>query len=87
MGWFKNIKDKLSWKRETEEEYDMMLTDEGGRLLDYLADPDAGIEYRIEAFEDTIKDLEEKTGLSREEVKAYLIALLSFLKSEQNDAE
>ena len=87
MGWFKNIKDKLSWKRETEEEYDMMLTDEGGRLLDYLADPDAGVEYRIEAFEDTIKDLEEKTGLPREEVKAYLIALLSFLKSEQNDAE
>ena len=87
MGWFKNIKDKLSWKRETEEEYDMMLTDEGGRLLDYLADPDAGIEYRIEAFEDTIKDLEEKTGLPREEVKAYLIALLSFLNSEQNDAE
>lgn len=87
MGWFKNIKDKLSWKRETEEEYDMMLTDEGGRLLDYLADPDAGVEYRIEAFEDTIKDLEEKTGLPREEVKAYLIALLSFLKSEQDDAE
>ena len=87
MGWFKNIKDKLSWKRETEEEYDMMLTDEGGRLLDYLADPDAGVEYRIEAFEDTIKDLEEKTGLPREEVKAYLIALLSFLKSKQNDAE
>ena len=87
MGWFKNIKDKLSWKRETEEEYDMMLTDEGGRLLDYLADPDAGVEYRIEAFEDAIKDLEEKTGLPREEVKAYLIALLSFLKSEQNDAE
>ena len=87
MGWFKNIKDKLSWKRETEEEYDMMLTDEGGRLLDYLADPDAGVEYRIEAFEDTIKDLEEKTSLPREEVKAYLIALLSFLKSEQNDAE
>ena len=87
MGWFKNIKDKLSWKRETEEEYDMMLTDEGGRLLDYLADPDAGVNYRIEVFEDTIKDLEEKTGLPREEVKAYLIALLSFLKSEQNDAE
>lgn len=87
MGWFKNIKDKLSWKRETEEEYDMMLTDEGGRLLDYLADPNAGVDYRIEAFEDTIKDLEEKTGLPREEVKAYLIALLSFLKSEQNDAE
>ena len=87
MGWFKNIKDKLSWKRETEEEYDMMLTDEGGRLLDYLMDPDAGVGYRIEVFEDTIKDLEEKTGLPREEVKAYLIALLSFLKSEQDDAE
>ena len=87
MGWFKNIKDKLSWKRETEEEYDMMLTDDGGRLLDYLMDPDAGVDYRIEAFEDTIKDLEEKTGRPREDVKAYLIAFLSFLKSEQNDAE
>ena len=87
MGWFKNIKDKLSWKRETKEEYDMVITDEGERLLNYLADPDAGVDYRIEEFEDTIKDLEKQTGLPREEVKSYLIALLSFLISEQNDAE
>lgn len=87
MGWFKNIKNKLSWKRETEEEYNMVITDEGERFLNYLADPDAGIDYRIEEFEDIFKDLEKQTGLSHEEVKSYLIALLSFLKSEQNDAE
>lgn len=87
MGWFKNIKDKLSWKRETEEEYDMVITYEGERLLNYLADSDAGVDYRIEEFEDIIKDLEEKMGRPREEVKAYIIVLLSSLKSEQSDAE
>ena len=87
MGWFKNIKDKLSWKRKTEDECDMVITDDGERLLNYLIDPEAGVDYRIEEFEDIIKDLEEKTGRPREEVKAYITALLSFLKSEQNDAE
>ena len=87
MGWFKNIKDKLSWKRETKEELNMEITSEGERLLNYLADPDAGTKYRIEEFEDIIKNLEKQTGLPHEEVKSYLIALLSFLISEQNDAE
>ena len=82
MGLFKNWKARREKKELDSNAPDFAITDEGLRLLNYLSDPEAGKSYTIEAFEDTINELMNQTGHSRELVIEILKYMLDHLPNQ-----